>query len=511
MMSKATGSTTLLSTVLRHDVPASIVVFLVALPLSIGIAVASGAPVEAGLLAAIVGGLVAGSLGGSPMQVSGPAAGLTVVVAELIDNLGWQTTCLVTAGAGILQILFGVGRIGRAALAIAPVVVHAMLAGIGITIALQQSHVLLGGTPAGGAVPNLIELPGQIMDLHAVGVLFGAIVIAIMIAWRFVPPSLRRVPGPLVAVLTATLLSLPFNLDRITLSGSLFDAVQLPSLPSGSWGPVAVGILTVALIASVESLLCAVAIGKASRGPRTNFDRELIGQGAANFVSGLIGGLPITGVIVRSSANVAAGARTRASAVLHGFWVLLFSAALAGVVQQIPKAVLAGLLIVIGTQLVNLAHIKMAHRTGDLLTYAVTVISVVSLNLLEGVLIGLAVAFVALLWRIVRAEIHAEPIGGDNSKWQVTIAGTCTFLALPRLSSTLAKVPPGVEVTVYTNVDYLDHAAYDAISEWVRHHQEDTGGRVRSREHGSMRIANIFDRPPVKDITPRPRSDLRAE
>lgn len=149
----------LLSEVLRHDVPASLVVFLVALPLSLGIAYASEAPLMAGLIAAVIGGVVAGVIGGSPMQVTGPAAGLVVVVAGMIAQFGWAMTCVITACAGVLQVIFGISRIARAALAVAPVVVHAMLAGIGITIALQQIHVLLGGEPRSSAWENLVALP----------------------------------------------------------------------------------------------------------------------------------------------------------------------------------------------------------------------------------------------------------------------------------------------------------------------------------------------------------------
>lgn len=149
--------------VIRHDLPSSLVVFLVALPLSLGIAIASNAPVLAGLIAAIVGGIVVGALGGSPLQVSGPAAGLTVVVAGLVSDFGWGVTCFITVAAGAVQVLLGLSRVARAALAISPVVVHAMLAGIGITIALQQTHVLLGGKSKSTAWHNLIGLPGQII------------------------------------------------------------------------------------------------------------------------------------------------------------------------------------------------------------------------------------------------------------------------------------------------------------------------------------------------------------
>ncbi|WP_280376374.1 bifunctional SulP family inorganic anion transporter/carbonic anhydrase, partial [Nocardia wallacei] len=485
-----------LSSVSRHDLPASIVVFLVALPLSLGIAIASDAPIAAGLIAAAVGGIVVGVLGGAPLQVSGPAAGLTVVVAETIHQFGWKTTCFITVAAGLLQVVFGLSRIARAALAIAPVVVHAMLAGIGVTIALQQVHVLLGGSSRSSAWENVTELPWQLLHLHGADVVAGVIVIAIIVAWRWVPARVKIVPGPLVAVLAGTVLSLvlPGEPVRIVIEGSLFDAIGLPGMPEGDWGAVVLAVLTIALIASVESLLSAVAVDKLHTGKRTNFDRELMAQGAANMTSGLLGGLPVTGVIVRSSTNVAAGARSKASAFLHGVWILVFSVALVGVVQQIPKSALAGLLIVVGVQLVKLAHIRLARRTGDLAVYAVTIAAVVLLNLLEGVLIGLALAFVLLLWRVVKVSVHAAPVTGTE-RWIVSIDGTCTFLALPKLTKELAKVPTGTDVLVELTVDFLDHAAYEAIHDWARQH-ENTGGNVEFAEIGTARMAHVFNGPP---------------
>ncbi|MFG1794858.1 solute carrier family 23 protein [Nocardia sp. NPDC049149] len=489
-----------LRSILRHDVPASIVVFLVALPLSLGIAVASGAPVAAGLIAAVIGGIVAGLMGGSVLQVSGPAAGLTVVVAESINQFGWKATCFIVVAAGVLQILFGLSRIARAALAVAPVVVHAMLAGIGITIALQQIHVLLGGSSHSSAWKNITQLPEQLMSLHGGDAFIGAVVIAIMLGWKYVPAKLRVIPGPLVAVFAGTMLAmvLPTGAERIVLNGSLFDAIGLPAVPSGGLSAVLLMILTIALIASVESLLSAVAVDKMHTGKRTNFDRELVGQGTANVLSGLLGGLPVTGVIVRSATNVQAGARSRASAVLHGVWILVFSVALAAVVQQIPKAALAGLLIVIGIQLVKLAHIRLARRTGDLLVYAVTILGVVFLNLLEGVLIGLALAFGLLLWRVVRVAINARQIPGSQ-RWMITIDGSCTFLALPKLSTEFAKVPSDADVTVEMTVDFLDHAAFEAIEDWVRQ-QESNGGSVDFVEIGSARMAHATAGPPSRSF-----------
>lgn len=465
---------------IQYDLPASLVVFLVALPLSLGIAIASDAPVLAGLIAAIVGGVVAGWIGGSPLQVSGPAAGLTVVVAELVSEFGWAITCFITVVAGILQVLLGFSRIARAALAISPVVVHAMLAGIGITIALQQVHVLLGGASKSSAWSNVTGLPAQLLGAHRPGLVLGLLVIAILVSWRWVPARVAKIPGPLVAIVVVTAISVifPFNVSRIVLEGSVLEAVRLPELPHGNWGAVAVAVVTVTLITSVQSLLTAVSIDRMHTGPRTDFNRELIGQGAANIVSGAVGGLPIAGVIVRSAANVNAGAKTRASTIMHGIWILLFAVPFAGLVEKIPTAALAGLLIVIGVELLKPAHIETALRNGDLVVYLVTVVCVVFLNLLHGVMIGLALAVAVTGWRVVRARIEAKPVGDG---WHVVVEGACTFLALPRLTGVLASIPERTSVTFHLLTNYLDHAAHQAISDWQRRHCA-TGGQVHVRE-----------------------------
>jgi carbonic anhydrase len=500
---------------LRHDIPASIVVFLVALPLSLGIAIASGAPLMAGLIAAVAGGVVAGCIGGSPLLVSGPAAGLTVVVAGLIADLGWPMMCLMTICAGALQILFGLVRVARAALAVAPVVVHAMLAGIGVTICLQQIHVLMGGASRSSAWQNIEALPKGILNHDPHDVIIGGLVIAIMVLWSKLPPKVRFIPGALVAIVVATAIATMatgLHVDRISVPGSFFDAIALPSLPrtapgGAAWvqelSAIVVGVLTIALIASVESLLSAVGVDKLHSGRRSNFDRELIGQGSANVLSGLLGGLPVTGVIVRSSTNVAAGARTRMSGVMHGVWILLFASLFVGVVNLIPKAALAGLLVVIGAQLVKLAHIKIAWRTGNFAVYAVTIVCVVLLNLLEGVVIGLAVAIIILLIQVIRAPIEVKPYGGqESSQWRVDIDGTLSFLLLPRLTTALSTLPPGSDVTLTLNADYIDHAISEAISDWRRAH-EASGGMVVIVETSHAKLHAAHTNRPQRHFMPR--------
>ncbi|MEU0797652.1 bifunctional SulP family inorganic anion transporter/carbonic anhydrase [Amycolatopsis sp. NPDC005961] len=468
--------------VLRHDLPASLVVFLVAVPLSLGIALASGAPVAAGLIAAVIGGIVAGALGGSALQVSGPAAGLTVVMAETIQTFGWAVTCAITVAAGALQILLGLSRIARAALAISPAIVHGMLAGIGVTIVLGQLHVILGGKAQSSAVENIAELPGQIVAHHDSAALIGLLTIAILLLWPKLPAAVRKVPGPLAAIATATVVSVVagMTLPRVELPGDLLDVHLVPQLPDGGWGGFALAVVTIALIASVESLLSAVAVDRLHTGPRAHLNRELVGQGAANMLSGAVGGLPVTGVIVRSSTNVAAGAKTRVSAVLHGVWVLLFVVLLAGLIQSIPLAALAGLLVHVGAKLVNPGHMRTVLAHGDLPVYLLTLAGVVVFDLLTGVLAGIGLSLVLMLRRTLWSGIHIEAEGDEH---RVVVEGVLTFLSVPRLSRVLGAIPAGVPVRLELVVDYLDHAAFESLTTWQQAHER-AGGTVDVDEVG---------------------------
>ncbi len=467
-------------TLLRHDLPASIVVFLIAIPLSLGIAAASGAPLMAGLIAGVVGGIVAGALSGAPLQVSGPAAGLTVIVAGIIADFGWAATTAIVALAGLVQIGLGVSKLGRAALALSPAVVHGMLAGIGVVIALSQIHVLLGGSAESSALENILELPGQIAGNHGEAVVVGVITIAIMLLWpRFVKISL--LPAALVAVVVATAIAGfgGFDMARVDLPANPLGEITFPAWPGGSGWNIAVAVLTIALVASVESLLSAVAVDKMHDGPRANLNKELIAQGAANTVSGALGGLPVTGVIVRSSTNVAAGARTRMSAVLHGFWIAVCVLLFAGMLEQIPLSALAAVLVVVGLRLVSLAQIKAYTRHRELPTYLVTALGVIFTDLLTGVALGMATAVLFMLARLARCEItKTQPAEG---RWTVVITGTLAFIGSGRLARELSGLPGGGTVDLELHLDYLDHGAFETIQDW-REAYERGGGQVNVRE-----------------------------
>ncbi|WP_279581157.1 SulP family inorganic anion transporter [Fodinicola feengrottensis] len=460
---------------LRYDVPASLVVFLIALPLSLGIAVASGAPVVAGLIAAAVGGIVAGAMGGSVVQVSGPAAGLTVIVAEINLQYGWAVTCLITLAAGLIQIGLGAVRVARTALAVSPAIVHGMLAGVGLTIALAQLHVLLGARPQSSAIENILEMPAEILRPNPLTAAIGLAAIALMLLWPRLPSMVQKIPAALIAVAvpTATAAVLGWDVPRISLPDHPLQSFALPQLPAaGQIQGVILAVFTVALVASVESLLSAVAVDKLHDGPRVKLDRELIGQGTANVVSGALGGYPVTGVIVRSSTNVKAGARSRVSAVLHGVWIVAAVALLAAHIERIPVAALAGLLVVIGLQLVNIKHIRHLRHHRELPVYVVTVVGVLALNLIEGVLLGVGLTVLIALRRLGRTSIHTERSG---ERWHVRVAGSLTFLSVPRLSRELAEIPEGAAVDIDLYVDFMDHAAFDALHSWRLDHQRRGG------------------------------------
>ncbi len=467
-MSSSASERSTWRSVLHHDLPASLVVFLIAIPLSLGIAAASGAPLIAGLVAAVVGGVVAGALGGSALQVSGPAAGLTVVVAGLVSQFGWAATAGITCAAGLLQILLGVTRVGRLALSLSPAVVHGMLAGIGVTIALQQLHVVLGGKAQSSLIANLAELPGQLVAHHPHSVLAGVLTVVILLTWPRVP-KVKAIPAPLVAVVIVTGLASVFMVDvtRVDLPDQPLQELILPAMPDGTPVEIITAVLTVALVASVESLLSAVAVDKLHRGKRSNLDRELIGQGAANALSGALGGMPVTGVIVRSSTNVAAGARSRASAIMHGIWIAAFVLAAGSMLELIPMAALAGVLLVTGLRLVQLAHIRTLRRHDELLVYVVTAAGVAVLGLAEGVLIGLVLAIARVLYRLARATVTATE---EDGLWTVRIRGTLVFLGVASLVRTLRSIPVGAPARLELEVDHLDHAAYEAIEDWQRGH-----------------------------------------
>lgn len=460
-----------------RDSISSLVVFLVALPLSMGIAVASGARVEAGMIAAAIGGLVVGALSGAPLQVSGPAAGLTVLVYSFTREHGFALTASATVLGGVLQIVLSRLRVARAALGISPSVIHGMLAGIGVVIVIAQLHVILGGKPQGSAVQNLLELPSQIASLHGAATLLGLAALAILIGWSYAPESWQRLPGPLLAVTLPTVAAVLLGLDvpRVEIAPDLRGFLTAPQLPSWAQLPAwLIFAVTLTLVASAESLLCALATDRLHKEPRADLDRELLAQGVGNSLSGCLGGLPVTGVIVRSAANISSGARTRASTMLHGLWMILFVGLLGRYLGKIPLAVLAALLVHVGARLVSFHRIHQLRRYKELAPYLVTIAGVVAINLLVGIMLGAAVAVLIVLWRMGKVKARIEEV---ESVEHVRVTGSLTFMGVPKLMQELASLPVGRRVLVDLDVDFLDHTGRDALEGW-RLSYERTGGQV---------------------------------
>ncbi len=613
----------------KQDFMASIVVFLVALPLCMGIAIASGVPVAAGLITGIVGGLIVGALAGCPLQVSGPAAGLTVIIYEIVQRFGLETLGIVVLLAGAMQLAAGLCKMGQWFRAVSPAVIKGMLAGIGVLIFASQFHVMVDDKPKGNGLKNLITIPQaiakawdlpsgasaesrvfhrdmlqQVGELHrrqvdlqervgeqfphihnpeiafsdaqleaardGIGafvaeqqtinaelatvvadlqekeatlndpeqaevvqaaadgatsqldasveafntgdpVLFlkaqdesvaaledlldglknhhlaayvGVLAIGTILFWHLGPKALKVIPGPLAAVLAATVAAAFFSLPvlYVELPDRLWDGVHLPSLAViRDANPVMLlqTALLIALVASAETLLCATAVDQLHQGERTNYDRELAAQGVGNLVCGVLGVLPMTGVIVRSSANIHAGARTRLSAILHGIWLLLFVAALGFLLRQIPTACLAAILVYTGFKLVNFQDIRKLAQFGrsEVGIYAATVFTIVAADLLTGVIVGIALAAAKLLYTFSHLKTELTVSEADRTA-TLELYGAATFIRLPVLAAELEAVPRGVELHIdFQHLDYIDHACLELLMTWARQH-ENTGGKL---------------------------------
>lgn len=466
---------------LMRDLSASLVVFLVALPLCMGIALASGMPPAAGLVTGIIGGIVVGFLAGQPLQVSGPAAGLAVIVFELVREHGPKALGPLLIIAGGIQLVAGLLKVGRWFRAISPEVIHGMLAGIGVLIVIQQFHVMLDRSPKHSGPENIYAMGdaifGGLFPLNGskeeAAALVAVVTMAVMLLWeRFRPAKLKLVPGALLGIGTATAMAqvLHLGVNRIKVPENLVQMISLPSLSSldgMSITTIAGTALALAFIASAETLLSAAAVEQMQTRHKTNYDRELTGQGVGNLLCGMVGALPMTGVIVRSSTNVMAGAQTRLSAILHGVWMLASVLFFASVLRLIPTASLAAVLIFVGIKLVKPAEVRKLARFGKapVLIYFASMITIVATDLLTGVLVGLGLSIVRLLYTVTHFEAKIEEDGPDS---HVHLSGIATFLSIPLVTHALDKIKPHGVVHVHcAGLRYIDHACIEVIEAWT--------------------------------------------
>lgn len=403
------------------------VVFLVAIPLSLGIGIVSGVSAESALIAAIVGGIVVGLLSGSPLMVSGPAAGLTVLVYQAVQDHGILALAAIIVFCGLFQIILGAFKLGSLFAKVPKSILHGMLSAIGFIILVGQLHVLAGERISGKPFEVMLKLWPTFEDAitHATYIVepvlaLGLLAIAILVFWPRLVPKLSWIPGALPAVVIATLLSFNLEMDRLSISDLIPTAKESFShffsfewMDKG-WVLLATG-LAFALVASAESLLTARAAdilvrdrdGESNRAD-SDLNREMMAQGMGNTVSGVLGGLPVTGVIARTSANINSGAKTRWSTVMHGSFILFFALAWPELLGHIPLTALAAILVVTGFRLLNVRGLVKTFKAGfaDGLTWLVTFGAIVSIDLLNGLLIGLGFALAVHLF--VRNPIETK-------------------------------------------------------------------------------------------------------
>ncbi len=475
---------------LKYDFPASIVVFLVALPLCLGIAMASGAPLFAGILTGIIGGIVVASISGSPLSVSGPAAGLTVIVLGAIERLGaYETFILAVLLAGAIQLVLGIIKAGMIGNYFPSSVILGMLAAIGITIILKQLPLAFGMTEA-----HAFELENgggiaAFTDTIFASVNWGATIIcllslAVLIYWPRIKP-LNKVPAPLIVVLLGVGLGYAFRGTGLALNTDHFVSIPVVSSIAEFQGlfifpdfsqifnkEVWIVAFTIAIIASLETLLSIEAVDKLDPFKRNSpTNRELLAQGIGNMTSGFLGGLPMTSVIVRSSANVNAGGRTRQAAILHGLWLLVALLAIPSIINLIPLAGLAAILLHTGFKLAKPALFTQLYKKGldQFIPFFVTVAAVVFTDLLTGVGVGILVAtFYILKANMTNAYQFNIVQKEDNEMAVLTLAEEVTFLNKAPIQQKLYNLPKGVKSVVIDGQKskFIDKDVIDVIKDF---------------------------------------------
>ena len=456
---------------IKNDLPASIVVFFVALPLCLGIALASGAPLFSGLIAGIVGGIVVGSLSGSKIGVSGPAAGLAAIVLTAITSLGSYENFLVAVVlGGVIQLLFGVLKAGIIGYYFPSSVIKGMLTGIGIIIILKQIPHFFGYDKAftlfKGSGESTVSQILHIFDQIQIGpTVIGLISLAILLLWDKVLSKkgkvFKLVQGPLVAVVLGIIFFLVTQSnDTLAISEAHLVSVPIPdsvdsflsqfSFPNFSaitQPEVWIVAFTIALVASLETLLCVEATDKLDPNKNvTPTNKELFAQGTGNIISGMIGGLPITQVIVRSSANIQSGGRSKASAIIHGFFLLISVILIPGLLNMIPLSVLAAVLLIVGFKLAKPSLLKEMYKLGwkQFIPFMATVLPmVITGDLLIGIGLGLAVGIVVILIKSYQNShfLHKEDKSNGVTKMKMTLAEEVTFFNKGAILKELDAIP----------------------------------------------------------------------
>jgi len=484
---------------LKHDLPASVVVFFVALPLCLGIALASGAPLFSGLIAGIVGGIVVGILSDSQVGVSGPAAGLAAIVLTAIGSLGgFENFLLAVVLGGVIQFLFGILRAGIIGYYFPSSVIKGMLTGIGIIIILKQIPHFFGYYSPEGDF-SFIQSNGEntfsgifnaINFISPGATLIAVLSLGILLLWSNVLSKkgkiFQLIQGPLVAVVIGIVYAIFSNSNPFwQIKASQLVSVPIPSDLSSFFGQFSfpnfgeignpdiwVTAFTIALVASLETLLCVEATDKLDPEKRvTPTNRELIAQGAGNFISGMIGGLPVTQVIVRSSANIQSGGRTKMSAIIHGFFLLISVILIPTVLNKIPLSVLAAILLIVGYKLAKPSSFKTMYQLGwkQFTPFIVTIVGIVFTDLLVGIGLGLAVGIIVILIKSFQNShfLHIEDKSNGKHKIKMTLAEEVTFINKGAILKELDSLPRDTSLQLdVRNTRFLDYDIIEILDDF---------------------------------------------
>jgi MFS superfamily sulfate permease-like transporter len=486
---------------IKNDLPASVVVFFVALPLCLGIALASGAPLFSGLIAGIIGGIIVGFLSGSKIGVSGPAAGLAAIVLTAIGTLGGYENFLVAVVlGGVIQLIFGFLKAGIIGYYFPSSVIKGMLTGIGIIIILKQIPHFFGydTDPEGDLAffqvngeNTFSEIINSINNINLGSTLIGIISLGILLLWSTILSKKGKffqiVQGPLVAVaigivyffVTASNAKLGINASHLVSVpvpdslDSFISQFSFPNFNAISNPEIWVVAFTIALVASLETLLCVEASDKID--PHKNVtptNRELLAQGTGNIISGLIGGLPITQVIVRSSANIQSGGRSKLSAIIHGFLLLISVILIPTLLNKIPLSVLAAILFIVGYKLAKPSLFKQMYKLGwkQFIPFTVTVLGIVFIDLLYGIGLGLAVGIVVILMKSYQNShfLHIEDKSNGKHKIKMTLAEEVTFFNKGAIIKELESLPRDSYLELnLLNTRYLDNDIIEVLEDFA--------------------------------------------
>ncbi|MDF3819734.1 SulP family inorganic anion transporter [Leptospira sp. 96542] len=496
----------------RSDILSGFVVFLIALPLCLGISLASGAPPMAGIFSGIVGGILVSLFSGSHLTINGPAAGLIAVVLNSIivlgggdAKLGFELTLAAIVFAGVIQILLGFVRAGNLTVYFPISVIHGMMAAIGIIIISKQFYVALGISPNAKTIAGLIlEMPSSVVNLNPNVALIGiATIVVISLLTIVKSEKLKKIPAPLFAVIIGIFLGYIFDLEDehsytllehtykigpkslVTLPDHVTDGFTLPNFSKWNEGIFWVMVVTIALIASIESLLTAAAVDKSDPYFRkSNMDRELIAKGVGNFFLGWIGGLPIIAEVVRSSANISNGAKTRWSNFFHGMFLLLFILLLPGLIHRIPLASLAGILIMVGFRLASPSVLLETYHKGwdQVVIFSITVILTIVEDLLIGVMFGiLAALIIQLSFGVKLKHLFLADISLKHRKqvYLLKIKKSLLFSNMISLKRMLNKIPQGNRIAIrFEDVTMVGFSAIEFLQDFKRDY-ETRGGFVK--------------------------------